>query len=188
MDYLVMLEGVDSEHNVLLGAATDEYRVLLGCEPCAPSAINPDFSVWTPVTTATITPNAGPSPGCGNDAVEYFLDDNAASFIYYQEPGAGTPGSSLDFSFWLKRISAAPGTGDDYLRCENALAPGTYGRWNINLDLLSGDWELITSTHPAVTILIPFAFDGSGDFWFQFIRFSSGPITAQLWCGRVVET
>lgn len=75
-----------------------------------------------------------------------------------------TASARVENAFWIKRISTT-GTLGVY----NS-AHATLGSWTIDLALLSSGWERITRDHAAVTILIEFTADGSGQAGLNFYR------------------
>lgn len=79
---------------------------------------------------------------------------NSGTLDTYQIATGLTNSATFYNSIYMKRITT---TGS--LKLNN---PAAAGQWNIDLSLLSDDWERITVNHAAVTVVTPFLASGSG--------------------------
>lgn len=57
----------------------------------------------------------------------------------------------------------------------------TFGSWEINLSLLADAWEVLTSTHPAVTVVNPFTSNSAGNYGFIFSTKAGAVVSLYLW-------
>lgn len=168
------------------------YSTTTGCESCLPGNILTDssFANWGALGLATIDLNAAQAPNCEQNADHIKIGPTDADCILLTDNDVdGTPGALIDFSFWIKRTSAAPvSEGQEEIDLIHPSAQ-TLGRWRVDLFLLSGGWELITASHPAVNVVFPLKLDGNGDFWTEWCRFG-GDFTLEFdaWCLHAVES
>ena len=88
--------------------------------------------------------------------------------VYIVKSGLSA-GVSIGPSIEIKRVSTS-----GVLAIRNPSDGTNAGRWDVNLALLSDDYELITSSHPAVTIATNFVVASGGGCGFHF-TYLSGP-------------
>lgn len=105
---------------------------------------------WTKRGTATATQNSAVAPDGTSTATLIAGIGSVGTNDLYQVVTGATASAALAAGVWIKKVSL---TGVIYLTNP---ASASYGAWNINLALLGNEWERITSTHPAVTIIYPF--------------------------------
>lgn len=124
---------------------------------------------WTKTGGAAATANATTAPDGSTTASE--LTGIGGGTIYTT---VSMTSASPVVHVWVKRIST---TGT--LRIASPLAYAD-GQWEINLASLSSGWELLTSTHPAVTVVNAFKSTGSS-IGMRFEAVSGGPLSFYAW-------
>ena len=103
---------------------------------------------WTLRGSCTVTANAATAPD-GTTTANLLEDVGGGGNDIYDIRGTSytTTGQALEPSFWLKKVSAS-----GYLTYGNPQSASA-GAWTIDLSALGSDWERITSTHAAVTVV-----------------------------------
>ena len=133
---------------------------------------------WSVRGTASATANAITSPdGTNNGWLIAGLGALTNDLFQIQTIASGV---SYAPSFWIKRVSV---TGT--LQLWNPA--GTNGQWNINLALLSDNWERITSSHAAVTVVTPFAGSAGNQGGVHFLNNFGGTLSFYLYGTQAVQ-
>lgn len=118
-----------------------------------------------------ITANAGYAPDGTLTATRVASLGVAGVDDVYQSIALGG-GYMVDYALWIKRVSTS-GT----IRLNPA--SGFDGAWNIDLSKLSDEWEFITRTHPAVTIITEVV--GNSNPGPVFSSFYGAPLDFYIW-------
>lgn len=104
---------------------------------------------------------------------------NSGALDLYQIATGLTASVAFTNSFWLKRITT---TGS--IKMNN---PAAAGSWEIDLSLLSDDWELITKEHSAVTILTSFVASGGGSGGHLYASIDATEREVYIWGSQVEQ-
>ena len=120
---------------------------------------------WSKLGSTTSSSTDAPT-GSGTTAVR--VAGMAASSDYYYRSTGTIPAGSRFPVFWMRQVTT---TGTIWVTDPAGTA---YGKWAIDLSLLSGSWQRITSSHAAVTVVnaLTAASDQGSGLAFQYI---SGP-------------
>ncbi len=128
-----------------------------------------DFSGWIARGTASVTVDQAVGIDGNQKADQISVGAETTDDLYTVATGY-TASTNLPTLIAVKKISS---TGT--LNIQNP-AGVAYGKYQVDLSLLSTGWELITKDHAAVTTVNPFISDGSGIGGLQLFA-SSGTIS-----------
>ena len=167
------------------GRNNHAFQATAGNRPVLSARVNlltktEDFSdaVWSKRGTCTATANAGIAPNGTNTASLIAGLGPVGSGDFYNAAYASissTAGTIFSPSYYIKRVSTV-GT----LTISNP-SNDVYGKWNINLALLSDGWERITNAHPAVTVINIFVIPPTGVGCGILGSTTTGPLSFYIW-------
>jgi len=104
---------------------------------------------WSKLNGTIVTPNNAISPnGLMNATLIEFQNIGGNSYIF-NITNVGDVDKVLSFGFWFKKV-----LGEGSLGIQNST--GQAGVMNLDMSLLSSDWEYITPSHYALTIISQF--------------------------------
>lgn len=138
---------------------------------------------WNFRGTAAATVNDAVAPD-GNTTAEKIEGLGAAGANdVFQVLGGGTftNDAVISPSVWVKKITA---TGTlDIINTQGA----GLGRWTVDFSALGSEWERITATHAAATVVAAFVASASGGGGFQFASSAGAPLSLHLWGAQQEE-
>ncbi len=184
--YNVYMPASKRVYNAYMPAGKRIYNIRLGCTQCnvAGNIVSQpnDMSNWFISGTATIELDQAISPDCTQNADKVTLPFGGSNYVGLTDDGVGSGSGFIDLSFWIKKI----GGPDSKLRLAHP-TQATLGRWDVDFALLSDDWELLTSSHPAVNEIQPWQIP-SNNLWIEMDHFSNtSPVEFYAWCWAAVE-
>lgn len=130
-------------------------------------------TLWTFRGTAAVVSNDTTAPD-GKLTADKVTGINTVGNDFFQGADGFSNSSRCDPSFWIRRISTS-GT----LNIENANA--STGRWQLDISLLSNDWEWIDRAHPALTINSEWVSNVTGSAGPHFFAGAGGPLSFHIW-------
>jgi len=129
-------------------------------------------AVWVKRGTASVTGNYGTAPD-GTTTSNLLAIGTGVNDVYsYTYATAANALLAAPTSFYLKKVTT---TGQ-----LNLLNPGGTGSWQIDLSAVGSDWERITDSHAAVTVVAAFVYPASQKAGFMF-RADSGTLNFEVW-------
>jgi len=126
---------------------------------------------WTKRGTCMVTQDMGvlrPDGTLGAMRIDG-LGNGGADDIYRSVAG-GPASQNIAPSVMLLRLSTS-----GLVTLSNPYG-NALGRWRVNLALLPDAWELVTRTHPAITVLNEFSTSAGGGYGFQFSTDDGSPL------------
>lgn len=139
---------------------------------------SPDISAFTIRGVCTRTSGQADPLG-GTDA--YLLESVRSGANDAFGISAGTISVDVEPSWFFKRITTS-GT----LRIQNPADSGL-GMWDMDLSLLSDDWERITLQHPAITETNDYLTNGAGSSGLQFIGVTADLLDFYVFLPQIEE-
>ncbi len=139
-----------------------------------------DNSAWIKRGSVSVVANATVSPdgAVTADLISGIISGAGGDIYRYL---VTTASSALSATIYIKKVTKS-GT----LLLANA-RNRTNGQYSINLGLVGDGWQRITATHPAVTVVVPFASDLNGYTGFHIRTENPVPLSFYIWGAQLEQ-